>query len=88
MVFVLQHFIFRAARTPALLSTDFFLPLLFLCFSFQDSGLKEVQESATGQISVDGLRTIVLAFYEEASRPMQQLNAGGSFVDVLASGPA
>ena len=69
-MFILQHFVFGAAGTAALLAADFFPLLLFLCLPFQDLSLKEIQEPTASQITVDGLRTIVLAFDEEASRTM------------------
>jgi len=54
----------------------------------QNPGLKPVHENAAGEISIDRLRAVFLAFYENAGGSMQQLDAGGGLVDMLAAGPA
>ncbi len=85
MALVVQHFGFGSFAAFAFLAAEFFYALLFTALGAELYGLYFVREQSTGQVAVDGLLSLALAFYLYAGREVFQVDAGRGFVDVLSA---
>jgi hypothetical protein len=85
-VFLLQDLFLCAFGAAALLTPDLFSPLSFGADPAGLDTLNAVQKQAPGQKAVQGLRAFLLAFDGKSRRDMNEVDAGGGFVDLLAAG--
>ena len=82
----LQGPLLRAPGTPALLASDLFGPHPLGADESRPEPLDPVEEKAAGEKAVQHLGTLLLAFYGEARRQMDEKNTRGGLVDLLPPG--
>ena len=85
-MFRLQGLLLRAAGTPALLTPDLFGSHPFGADEPRPEPLDPVEEKSAGEKAVQRLGTLLLAFYREARRQVDEINARGGLVDLLPPG--
>ena len=84
-MFLFQHFFFGAAGTAAFLTADLFPFLLLGGLLPQDLSFHFFSQKAARQKPIDRLRAVLLAFHHKTGGPVEKLNAGRCFIDVLAA---
>ena len=80
---VVQHFVFGAAGTAALLASYFFLLLPSPALDAENSFFQLIAQIAPGKKAVRGLQAGLLTFNFNPGGLMNQLHAGGGFVHFL-----
>jgi hypothetical protein len=88
MPLVGEHLIFRAAGTAAFLAADFFGELLGGGLNSMDLLLDLVEQETAGEVTVDGLGTVLLALDRNPGGSMHQLDARRCLVHMLPAGAA
>ena len=87
-MFFLEHIFFGAAGPAAFLTPDLF-PFLLLIRPFpKNLRFDFIGQNATGEESISRLGSVLLALDPYACWPVDELNAGRRFIDVLAAGSA
>jgi hypothetical protein len=84
-LFVGEHFILGPLGTLALLASDLRDPLFGRAPFSLDDPLEFIGQDATGQETVERLRTLLLAFDLEAGGDVLEIDARRDLVDVLAA---
>ena len=82
----LQGLLLRAAGTPALLTPDLFGSHPLRADEPRPEPLDPVEEKAAGEKAIQRLGTFLLAFYGEARRQVDEIDARGGLVDLLPPG--
>lgn len=83
---VLQDLFLRTLRPATLLTPDLLHPLFFGADFAGLNAFDPVQEQPSGQKAVQGLGALLLAFYGKPRGGVDEKDAGGGFVDLLAAG--